>query len=162
MSNIDYRGGAKQRALGRASASRSVAQCDALKGTAASAALSCFVAVLGALAASTASAQTSSISANSFNADFSAMSSLKQLAAQGKGKIAVLLPETTTSARYTSFDAPYLQKAFEAAGLPRDQFIITNAQGSESTELTQAQSAISQGASVLLVDPISSGVGASI
>jgi D-xylose transport system substrate-binding protein len=162
MSNIDYRGGATQRSPGRASATQSVAQCDAPRRTAASAALSCFVAVLGALAASTACAQTSSISANSFNADFSAMSSLKQLAAQGKGKIAVLLPETTTSARYTSFDAPYLQKAFEAAGLPRDQFIITNAQGSESTELTQAQSAISQGASVLLVDPISSGVGASI
>ena len=83
-------------------------------------------------------------------------------AAKHKGKIAVLLPETTTSARYTSFDEPYHKKAFAAAGLKADQFIITNAQGSESTELTQAQSAISQGASVLVVDPISSGVGASI
>ncbi|MCL6705628.1 substrate-binding domain-containing protein [Pseudomonas sp. R2.Fl] len=99
---------------------------------------------------------------NSFSADFSAMAALKPLVAQGKGKIGVLLPETTTSARYTSFDAPYLQKAFEAAGLPSGQFIITNAQGSESTELTQAQSAISQGATVLLMDPISSGVGAAI
>ncbi|WP_321937822.1 sugar ABC transporter substrate-binding protein [Paraburkholderia sp. J8-2] len=90
------------------------------------------------------------------------MASLKALAAQGKGKIGVLLPETTTSARYTSFDAPYLQKAFETAGLTPDQSIITNAQGSEATELTQAQSAISQGATVLLVDPISSGVGGAI
>jgi D-xylose transport system substrate-binding protein len=55
-----------------------------------------------------------------------------------------------------------LKKAFEAAGLTAGQYIITNAQGSESTELTQAQSAISQGATVLVVDPISSGVGASI
>lgn len=102
------------------------------------------------------------VSADSFNADFSAMAKLKPLVAQGKGKIGVLLPETTTSARYTSFDEPYLKKAFAAAGLPTDQYIITNAQGSESTELTQAQSDISQGATVLLMDPISSGVGASI
>ena len=102
------------------------------------------------------------LSVNDFSADFSAMAKLKDLVAQGKGKIGVLLPETTTSARYTSFDAPYLTKAFEAAGMTSDQFIITNAQGSESTELTQAQSAISQGATVLLMDPISSGVGTSI
>lgn len=102
------------------------------------------------------------LSANSFSADFSAMAKLKGLVAKGKGKIGVLLPETTTSARYTSFDEPYLKKAFAAAGLKPDQYIITNAQGSESTELTQAQSDISQGATVLLMDPISSGVGASV
>jgi D-xylose transport system substrate-binding protein len=107
-------------------------------------------------------AATPTLSANSFNADFSAMAQLKSLVKQGKGKIGVLLPETTTSARYTSFDAPYLKKAFAAAGLSTDQYIITNAQGSESSELTQAQSDISQGATVLLMDPISSGVGASI
>ena len=102
------------------------------------------------------------LSASDFTADFSAMAKLKALAAKGKGKIGILLPETTTSARYTSFDAPYLKKAFDAAGLPADQYIITNAQGSESQELTQAQSDISQGATVLLMDPISSGVGAAI
>jgi len=103
-----------------------------------------------------------SLTVDSFTADFSAMAQLKDIVSQGKGKIAVLLPETTTSARYTSFDAPYLKQAFEAAGLTSDQYIITNAQGSESTELTQAQSAIANGATVLLMDPISSGVGASI
>lgn len=102
------------------------------------------------------------LSINDFSADFSAMAKLKPLVDQGKGKIGVLLPETTTSARYTSFDAPYLKKAFEQAGMSSDQFIITNAQGDEATELTQAQSAISQGATVLLMDPISSGVGTSI
>ncbi|WP_127903862.1 sugar ABC transporter substrate-binding protein [Solirhodobacter olei] len=102
------------------------------------------------------------LSASSFAADFKVMSTLKPLVAKGKGKVAVLLPETTTSARYTSFDAPYLKKAFAAAGLPARDLIITNAQGSESSELTQAQTAISQGATVLVMDPISSGVGASI
>ncbi len=101
-------------------------------------------------------------SAGSFTSNFSAMGKLKSLISQGKGKIGVLLPETTTSARYTSFDEPYLKEAFQKAGLPADDLIITNAQGSESNELTQAQSAITQGATVLLVDPISSGVGASI
>jgi ABC-type xylose transport system substrate-binding protein len=114
------------------------------------------------LASTGAFAQDSTISASSFAADFSAMAQLKSLATSGKGKIGVLLPETTTSARYTSFDAPYLTKAFDAAGLASSDVIITNAQGSESTELTQAQSDISQGATVLIVDPISSGVGASI
>jgi D-xylose transport system substrate-binding protein len=104
----------------------------------------------------------SGLSVSSFKADFSAMAGLKDLAAQGKGKIGILLPETTTSARYTAFDAPYLTQALTAAGVPADQYIISNAGGSESTELTQAQTAISQGATVLIMDPISSGVGASI
>ncbi len=104
----------------------------------------------------------SSISVDSFTSDFSAMKLLTDLASQGQGKIGVLLPETTTSARYTAFDEPFLRQAFEAAGVPSSDVIITNAQGSESTELTQAQAAITQGATVLLMDPISSGVGASI
>ncbi|HET7413269.1 MAG TPA: substrate-binding domain-containing protein [Pararhizobium sp.] len=120
---------------------------------------------LGASAGSALAADNSgasSLSVDSFTADFSAMEQLKDLASKGKGKIGILLPETTTSARYTSFDAPYLKEAFSKAGLSSDQFIITNAQGSESTQLTQAQSDISQGATVLLLDPISSGVGASV
>ena len=53
----------------------------------------------------------------SFTSDFSAMAQLKSLAAKGKGLIGVLLPDTTTSARYETFDRPYLTKAFKAAGL---------------------------------------------
>ncbi|HVZ02957.1 MAG TPA: substrate-binding domain-containing protein [Dongiaceae bacterium] len=119
-------------------------------------------AAIVAAAGSAALAEDAELSSASFTADFSAMAKLKPVVAQGKGKIGILLPETTTSARYTAFDEPYLKKAFQAAGLPASEYIITNAQGSESTELTQAQSAISQGATVLLMDPISSGVGASI
>ncbi len=105
---------------------------------------------------------SSSISVDSFTADFSAMEQLSDVAAQGSGAVAVLLPETTTSARYTSFDEPFLRQALQAAGLADSDIIINNAQGSESTQLTQAQAAITQGAVVLLLDPISSGVGASI
>jgi D-xylose transport system substrate-binding protein len=102
------------------------------------------------------------ISATSFTFDFTTMAKLKALAEQGKGKIAVLLPDTTTSARYESFDRPYLQKAFEAAGLTANDYKIDNAQGSASTMQTQAEAAITEGASVLLVDALDSGSGAAI
>jgi D-xylose transport system substrate-binding protein len=90
------------------------------------------------------------------------MAALKSVAAKGSGKIEVILPDTVTSARYTEFDAPYLQKAFQMAGLSSDQFSIQNAQGSDATQLTDAQSAISAGAKVIVVDPLNSGVGSKI
>jgi D-xylose transport system substrate-binding protein len=102
------------------------------------------------------------LSATSFTSDFSAMSQLTGLAASGKGSIGVLLPDTASSARYVSFDQPLLTQAFQKAGLSASQFTIDNAQGSESTQLTQAQALITGGASVLLVDALSSGVGANI
>jgi D-xylose transport system substrate-binding protein len=102
------------------------------------------------------------VTASAFTADFSAMAQLKSVASQGKGKIAVLLPDTTTSARYEQFDRPYLTKAFQAAGLTTNDFIINNAQGSASTMQTQAEAAITDGASVLLVDALDSGSGAAI
>jgi D-xylose transport system substrate-binding protein len=102
------------------------------------------------------------LTANSFTNDFTAMTKLSSVAAKGKGKIAVILPDTVSSARYTEFDAPYLKQSFQKAGLSSSQFSIQNAQGSTDTQLTLAQSAISNGASVLIVDPLDSGVGASI
>jgi len=105
---------------------------------------------------------TVTIKAVDFGADFSAMRKLKPLAEAGEGKIAVLLPDTETSARYEQFDRPYLARAFEAAGLSKDDYQIQNAQGSASTMQTQAEAAITGGASVLLVDPLDSGSGAAI
>jgi D-xylose transport system substrate-binding protein len=110
----------------------------------------------------TTAAPAASISASSFTSDFSAMAQLKSVASKGKGLIGVLLPDTTTSARYESFDRPYLTKAFQAAGLGASDFKIDNAQGSASTMQTQADADITQGASVLLVDALDSGSGAAI
>ncbi len=100
-----------------------------------------------------------SISASSFTRDFSAMSQLSSLAAKGKGSVGVILPDTTSSARYAEFDAPYLTKAFEAAGLTSSQISIKNAQGQDSTFVTDAQADITNGASVLLIDPEDPGTG---
>ena len=108
------------------------------------------------------SSGSGTVSVDSFTNDFSAMANLKGLAASGKGKVAVILPDTVSSARYTEFDAPYLTQAFTAAGLTSTQFSIQNAGGSDSTQLTDAQSAITSGATVLVVDPLDQGVGTSI
>jgi D-xylose transport system substrate-binding protein len=108
----------------------------------------------------TASSAAGTVSASSFTSDFSAMANLKSLATTGKGLVGVLLPDTTSSARYVSFDAPYLTKAFQAAGFT--QFKIDNAQGSATTMQTQAEADITQGASVLIVDPLDSGSGVAI
>jgi D-xylose transport system substrate-binding protein len=109
-----------------------------------------------------ASASVPAIDATKFTADFSLMKELTGLAAQGQGLIGVLLPDTTTSARYVTYDAPYLTQAFEAAGLTKDQFKIDNAQGSAATMQQQAEADITAGASVLLVDPLDVGSGAAI
>jgi len=103
-----------------------------------------------------------SISVSSLTRTFSAMTALKPLAAEGKGSVAAILPDTVTSARYTEFDAPYLTQALLAAGLSGSQFSVQNAQGSDSTELSDAQEAITKGATVLIVDPLDAGVGAQI
>ena len=90
------------------------------------------------------------------------MTQLKSLAAKGKGSVGVILPDTVSSARYTEFDAPYLTKALTTAGLSSSQFSVQNAQGSDTTEFTIAQEDITKGASVLVMDPLDSGVGAKI
>jgi D-xylose transport system substrate-binding protein len=109
---------------------------------------------------STPAASIPNLDASAFTADFSLMKQLKGLAAQGKGKVGVLLPDTTTSARYVTYDAPYLTQAFKAAGF--NDFKIDNAQGSASTMQQQAEADITEGASVLLIDPLDPGSGAAI
>lgn len=87
---------------------------------------------------------------------------LKSIAAAGKGKIAVLLPDTQSSARYVEQDTPDFEKAFAAMGISKDDYMILNAQNSTQTQQTQAEQAISNGASVLLLDNLDSGSGAAI
>ena len=112
--------------------------------------------------ATSSAAASVTISITQLNRTFSAMTALKALAAAGKGNVAAILPDTVSSARYTEFDAPYLQQALALAGLSPSQFSVQNAQGSDATELSDAQAAITKGASVLIMDPLDSGVGAQI
>jgi D-xylose transport system substrate-binding protein len=102
------------------------------------------------------------LSASSFNLTFSAMKDLKVLASRGKGSVAAILPDTVSSTRYVEFDAPYLKKSMQLAGLSSSQIIIQNALGSDATEYSDAQADITKGASVLIMDGLDSGVGARI
>jgi D-xylose transport system substrate-binding protein len=111
---------------------------------------------------SSSGSSTPSISTSSFTNDFTAMAALKPLASAGKGKVAAILPDTTSSTRYVEFDAPDIHKALTAAGLSASDVIVQNALGSDSTQFSDAQSDITKGATVLMVDPLDSGVGARI
>jgi D-xylose transport system substrate-binding protein len=102
------------------------------------------------------------LSISVFDANFTYMSKLTSLTAAGSGLVGVILPDTTSSARYVAFDQPYLQKAFQLAGYKDSQFKIDNAQGQEAQELSLAQADITAGASVLVMDPLNSSVGSQI
>ena len=104
----------------------------------------------------------SGLSVNSFDVNFSVMSQFKGLVSQGKGLVGVILPDTTSSTRYLQFDEPYLNTAFKNAGYSQGQYKVDNAQGSDATELADAQSDITLGASVIVFDPLDSTVGTQI
>jgi len=76
-----------------------------------------------------------------------------------KPVVGVILPDTTTSNRYTLYDQPLLQKAFDDAGI---KATIQNAHGSSSTFVSDAQTMISQGVKVLLIDPADPQTGISV
>ena len=102
------------------------------------------------------------LTAASFTADFSAMAQLTGATAAGSGMVGVILPDVTTSARYTSYDLPYLTQAFTAAGYTASQFKIDNASGTTATEVSIATADITAGAKVLLVDPLDGPTGLAI
>ena len=111
-------------------------------------------------AAPTAAAVT--LTATSFTSDFSAMAQLTGATAAGSGMVGVILPDVTTSARYTSYDLPYLTQAFTAAGYATSDFKIDNASGTTATEVSIATADITAGAKVLLVDPLDGPTGLAI
>jgi D-xylose transport system substrate-binding protein len=73
--------------------------------------------------------------------------------------VGVLLPDTKSSVRWVTQDAPDLKKAFTAAGLKSS---VVNAQNSATTQKTQADAAIANGAKVLLLVNLDSASGAAI
>ena len=113
------------------------------------------------IAAEGVSAQ-STVAANTFNRNFTTMALLKPITAKGTGKIGAILPDTVSSTRYVEFDAPMLTEALTDAGLPAADFSVVNAHGSDATEFTDAQADITNGATVLIMDPLDPGVGAKI
>lgn len=116
-------------------------------------------------ASSTSSPSTtapSALSVTSFDSSFSAMAQLQSVTSAGHGLVGVILPDTTSSTRYVDFDAPYLTQAFQKAGYSSSNFKVDNAQGSDATQLADAQADISLGATVLVFDPLDSTVGGQV
>jgi D-xylose transport system substrate-binding protein len=118
------------------------------------------VAALSGTADAKVSGHAASISINSFTNSFSGMSVLKPIVAEGKGKIAAIMPDTTSSTRYEEFDQPDIKKALLAAGMPASDIITPqNAQKSDTTFMTDVEADISNGATVILIDPEDPGTG---
>ena len=81
----------------------------------------------------------------------------------GEGSIWVLLPDTASSDRWEKDDRRFFAEAFEAADLSEgEDFTIVNAEGDASTQQSQAEQAIADGASVIVLTSIDTGSGATI
>jgi D-xylose transport system substrate-binding protein len=81
----------------------------------------------------------------------------------GGGPIWVLLPDTASSDRWEGDDLPLFSEAFEAEGLVNgEDFIVVNAEGDTATQQAQAEQAIADGASVIVLTSIDTGSGATI
>jgi len=81
----------------------------------------------------------------------------------GEGSIWVLLPDTESSTRWEEDDRRYFGEQFEAAGLvDGEDFTIVNAEGDAATQQSQAEQAIADGASVIVLTSLDTGSGAAI
>jgi len=76
------------------------------------------------------------------------------------GKVALLLPETKTT-RYETADRPYFEAEMKALA-PKVEIIYSNADQDASRQLSQAEAAITNGAKVMVLDPVDSAGAASI
>jgi len=111
------------------------------------------LATLGVAAALTLTACGSSSSDNNSSSGGSTSGS------GGSTQVGVILPDTTSSTRYTLYDKPLLEQAFQAANIKAD---VQNAQGSTSKFASIAQNMIGEGVKVLIIDSIDPQSGAGV
>ena len=77
----------------------------------------------------------------------------------GERQGGVILPDTTSSTRYTLYDAPLLERSLSEAGLTPD---VQNAQGDKNKFASIAQNMIGDGVKVLIIDSIDAASGAGV
>jgi D-xylose transport system substrate-binding protein len=77
----------------------------------------------------------------------------------GEGSIWVLLPDSATSPRWEADDRRFFEQHFEEAGV---EYNIVNAEGDAAQQQAQAEQAIADGASVILLVSNDTGSGATI
>jgi len=110
-----------------------------------------------------ASEDASATEEDSASEDESASEDASAAEGSGEGLIWVGLPDTASSARWEDFDRPAFEAAFDEAGLVADtDYIIANAEGDPQNQQTQAEQALTQGATVIVLTNLDSGSGAAI
>ena len=114
---------------------------------------------LGLVALVVAGCGSSSSSSSSSASSSSSGTTSTPAQTAGKGDVAVLLPDTQSSVRWEQFDRKYLDQAFTKAGISHT---IVNAQNDPTTQRTQAEQAITNGAKVILLVDLDPGSGAAI
>jgi D-xylose transport system substrate-binding protein len=77
----------------------------------------------------------------------------------GEGSIWVLLPDSASSPRWETDDRRFFEESFTNAGV---DFNIVNAEGDAATQQSQAEQAIADGASVILLVSLDTGSGGAI
>ncbi len=104
------------------------------------------------------------VSASSFGAGFAVMARFESLAKEGRGTVAVLLPGTAVHGGSTTVggDKSDLERAFRGAGLSPTHYVVQIADESDATQYAAAVKDVSNGARVIVLDPINSGVGTQI
>jgi len=83
-----------------------------------------------------------------------------QASSSSSGTIALLLPETKT-ARYESADKPDFEAKFKEL-CPDCKIIYSNANQDANSQLSQAEAALTNGAQVLVLDPVDSAAAGAI
>ncbi|HEY8325009.1 MAG: sugar ABC transporter substrate-binding protein [Ktedonobacterales bacterium] len=82
-------------------------------------------------------------------------------AAKGCQKVGFLLPESASSARWEANDHPDMVAAIKAS-MPNASLEVTNANGSDTTQLSQAEADLAKGDCILIVAPHDSTAAATI
>ena len=77
------------------------------------------------------------------------------------GKIAFLMPCSTCASRFENQDKPDFIKAVHQLD-PSAQVIADNAEGSDATQISQAEDAITNGAKVIVISPLDETTGKAI
>lgn len=115
-----------------------------------------------AATATTAPAATSAPAATATTAAGPTATTAPAASSGGGGKIAILLPETKT-ARYETQDLPDFKAKLTALGFDiSTNLIYSNANQDASAQQAQAEAALTNGAKVLVLDPVDSAAAASI
>lgn len=119
------------------------------------------LAVAGCSSGTAGSASTSAAAGSAASSRAASSSAASSSSGAAAGKIAFLMPCSTCAARFETQDKPDFIKAVQQLD-PSAQVIANNAQGSDATQIAQAEDAITNGAKVIVISPLDETTGKAI